>query len=162
MTETDAERYRKQAEEGRKLAERSANEFYEKSWLHLAEDWIKLAEALVRKDGRSLGAVRTKWAASGGGIVPAPHFCCGERRPLVEKLAELFKDFSQVHDVFLDDPLSLRFVRLFARAKPVVDSFASVLFQVRHHVSRFSSCRSQCVSFCLGRQVARQTHRHPV
>jgi len=32
MTETDAERYRKQAEEGRKLAERSANEFYEKSW----------------------------------------------------------------------------------------------------------------------------------
>jgi hypothetical protein len=45
MTETDAERYRRQAEQCRKLAERSANEFDEKSWLHLAEDWIKLAEA---------------------------------------------------------------------------------------------------------------------
>ena len=41
----------------------------------------------------------------------------GERRPLVEKLAELFEDFSQVDDVFLDDPLSLRFAGLFARAK---------------------------------------------
>jgi len=46
MTETDAERYRRQAEECCKLAERqSANQFDEKSWLHLAEDWIKLAEA---------------------------------------------------------------------------------------------------------------------
>ncbi len=30
----------------------------------------------------------------------------GERRPLVDKLAELFNDFSQIHDVFLDDALS--------------------------------------------------------
>jgi hypothetical protein len=45
MAETHAERYRKQADECRKLAKRSANEFDEKSWLHLAEDWIKLAEA---------------------------------------------------------------------------------------------------------------------
>jgi hypothetical protein len=45
MTETDAERYRKQAEECRKLAERSANQLDKNSWLHLAEDWTKLAEA---------------------------------------------------------------------------------------------------------------------
>ena len=70
----------------------------------------------------------------------------GERRPLVEKLAELFKDFSQVHDVFLDDPSSLRFAGLFVRAKLAVGWFASVLFRVRHHVSRFSLCRPQCVS----------------
>ena len=31
----------------------------------------------------------------------------GERRPLVEKLTEIFNDFSQVRDVFLDDPLCL-------------------------------------------------------
>jgi hypothetical protein len=45
MTETDAERYRRRADECRELAERSANEFDEKSWLRLADDWIKLAEA---------------------------------------------------------------------------------------------------------------------
>jgi hypothetical protein len=45
MTETDAERYRRQADECRKLAERTANHFDHQSWLHLAEDWIKLAEA---------------------------------------------------------------------------------------------------------------------
>jgi hypothetical protein len=41
-----------------------------------------------------------------------PRFCCDERRSLVEKLAELFNDFSQVHDVFLDDSSSLRFAGL--------------------------------------------------
>ena len=45
MTETDAERYRRRADECRKLAERSTNHLDRKSWLHLAEDWIKLAEA---------------------------------------------------------------------------------------------------------------------
>ena len=96
---------------------------------------------------------------------PAPSFClsmisaqtlrvCREGKPvptfpdhaLVQKLAELFNDFSQVHDVFLDDPLSLRFAGLLARAKPAVGWFASVLFRVHHHVSRFSLCRPQCVS----------------
>jgi hypothetical protein len=71
----------------------------------------------------------------GGLSRSAPHSVVGERRPLVEKLAELFKDFSQVHDVFLDDPLSLRFAGLFARAGLVVGWFASVLFRVRRHVS---------------------------
>jgi hypothetical protein len=70
----------------------------------------------------------------------------GERRPLVERLAELFNDFSQVHDVFLDDASSLRFTGLFARAKLFVGWFAIVLFRVRHHASRFSLCRPQCVS----------------
>jgi len=69
----------------------------------------------------------------------------GERRPLVEKLAQLFKDFSRVNDIFLDNLLSLRFAGLFARAKLVVGWFASALFWVRHHVSRFSLCRPNCV-----------------
>jgi hypothetical protein len=55
----------------------------------------------------------------------------GERRHLVEELAELSEDFSQVHDVFLDDPLSLRFAGSFARAKLVVGWFARILFRVR-------------------------------
>jgi hypothetical protein len=45
MTNTDAERYRKQAEECRKLAKKSANQFDKKSWLRLADDWIELAKA---------------------------------------------------------------------------------------------------------------------
>jgi hypothetical protein len=45
MTETDAERYRKQAEECRRLAKKSANQFDKNSWLRLADEWIKLAEA---------------------------------------------------------------------------------------------------------------------
>ena len=45
MTNTNAERYRKQAEECRKLAKKSANQFDKKAWLRLADDWIKLAEA---------------------------------------------------------------------------------------------------------------------
>src|SRR5258705_11789428 len=65
---------------------------------------------------------------------------------LVQKLAELFNDFSQVHDVFLDDSLSLCFAGLFVRAKPAVGWFASVLLRDYHHVSRFSLCRLQCVS----------------
>jgi hypothetical protein len=64
----------------------------------------------------------------------------GSVRPLVERLAEFFNDFSQVHDVFLDDASSLRFAGSFARAKLFVGWFAIVLFRVRHHASRFSLC----------------------
>jgi hypothetical protein len=45
MTETDAERFRKEAEECRRLAERSVSQPDKESWLRLASDWIKLAEA---------------------------------------------------------------------------------------------------------------------
>jgi hypothetical protein len=38
---------------------------------------------------------------------PCAMAVAGERWPLVEKLTELFNDFSQVRDVFLDDPLCL-------------------------------------------------------
>jgi hypothetical protein len=53
MTETDAERYRKQAEECRKLAKRSANQFDKNSWLRLADDWIELAEADEERRAKS-------------------------------------------------------------------------------------------------------------
>ena len=54
MTDTNAERYRKQAEECRKLAEMSAKQVDEKSWLRLADDWIKLAEADEETRAKSL------------------------------------------------------------------------------------------------------------
>jgi len=53
MTETDAERYRKQAEKCRKLAKRSASQFDKKSWLRLADDWIELAEADEERRAKS-------------------------------------------------------------------------------------------------------------
>ena len=42
MTETDAERFRKEAEECRRLAERSVSQLDKESWLRLASDWIKM------------------------------------------------------------------------------------------------------------------------
>jgi hypothetical protein len=44
MSKTDADRFRQQAEECRKLAERSASQLDKEAWLRLAADWIKLAE----------------------------------------------------------------------------------------------------------------------
>jgi hypothetical protein len=44
MAETDAERFRQEAEECSKLAERSVSQLDKEAWLRLAGDWIKLAE----------------------------------------------------------------------------------------------------------------------
>jgi hypothetical protein len=44
MTGTDAHRFRQEADECRKLAERSAAPSDKEAWLRLAADWIKLAE----------------------------------------------------------------------------------------------------------------------
>jgi hypothetical protein len=44
MTETDADRFRQEADECRKLAERSPSQLDKEAWLRLAADWIKLAE----------------------------------------------------------------------------------------------------------------------
>jgi hypothetical protein len=49
MTETDAERFRQEADECRRLAERSASQLDKEAWLRLAADWIKLATSLVRR-----------------------------------------------------------------------------------------------------------------
>jgi hypothetical protein len=83
------------------------------------------------------------FGVAGGWVLAAQPSRAGRCGPLVEKLAERFKDFSQVNDVFLDDPLSLRFAGLFAQARFVIGWFASVLFRVRHHVSRFSFVSAQ-------------------
>jgi hypothetical protein len=55
MTETDAERFRQEADECRKLAERSASQFDKEAWLRLASDWIKLAESAEQRQRRWLG-----------------------------------------------------------------------------------------------------------
>jgi hypothetical protein len=44
MSEQDVTRFRKQAEECRKQAERSVNVLDKDAWLRLAADWIRLAE----------------------------------------------------------------------------------------------------------------------
>ena len=44
MTETDAEMFRKQAEECRQMAARAINPDEREGWLKLAADWLRLAE----------------------------------------------------------------------------------------------------------------------
>jgi len=43
MPETDADRFRKEADECRELAEKSTSQLDKEAWLRLAGDWIKLA-----------------------------------------------------------------------------------------------------------------------
>ena len=45
MTETDAQRYRKAAQECREQAEKAIGQLDKETWLRLAADWIKLAQA---------------------------------------------------------------------------------------------------------------------
>jgi hypothetical protein len=49
MPETDADRFRQEAEECRTFAERSASQLDKEAWLRLAGDWIKLAENAERR-----------------------------------------------------------------------------------------------------------------
>ena len=44
MTDTDADRFRKKAEECSQQAERSVSQLEKEHWLRFAADWIKLAE----------------------------------------------------------------------------------------------------------------------
>jgi hypothetical protein len=55
MAETDAERFRQEAEECRGFAERSASQLDKEAWLRLAGDWIKLAENAEQQRSRWLG-----------------------------------------------------------------------------------------------------------
>jgi hypothetical protein len=45
MSEADAQRFRKAAEECREQAERTISQLDKEAWLRLAADWIKLAQA---------------------------------------------------------------------------------------------------------------------
>jgi hypothetical protein len=55
MTETDADRFRKEAEECRRLAERSVSQIDKEAWLRLAADWIRLAENAEERRRRWMG-----------------------------------------------------------------------------------------------------------
>ncbi|MET4520161.1 hypothetical protein [Bradyrhizobium sp. I1.7.5] len=44
MNEEEADRYRTEAEECRRLAERAIKQSDKEAWLRLAADWLKLAE----------------------------------------------------------------------------------------------------------------------
>ncbi|MEK9285264.1 hypothetical protein MTR72_37620 [Bradyrhizobium sp. ISRA442] len=50
MPKTDAERFRKEAEECRQMAARAINPADRDGWLKLADDWIKLASEAERKE----------------------------------------------------------------------------------------------------------------
>jgi hypothetical protein len=45
MSESDAVRYRKQAEEARQFAEKAISTLDKEAWLKVAGEWIKLAES---------------------------------------------------------------------------------------------------------------------
>jgi hypothetical protein len=56
MPDPDSERFRQEAEECLKLAERSVSQLDKEAWLRLAGDWIKLAEKVEQRwRGRWLG-----------------------------------------------------------------------------------------------------------
>jgi hypothetical protein len=56
MIETDADRFREQAEECRQLAAKAIHEVDKQAWLRLAADWIKLAQEVEeRRSGGSFG-----------------------------------------------------------------------------------------------------------
>ncbi|SDK18287.1 hypothetical protein SAMN05216338_11054 [Bradyrhizobium sp. Rc2d] len=48
LSQTDAERFRKEAEECLELAEKAENPLDKEEWLRLAEDWLKLAQEVER------------------------------------------------------------------------------------------------------------------
>lgn len=50
MTETDAERFLKEADECRQMAARAINPADRDGWLKLANDWMKLASEAERKE----------------------------------------------------------------------------------------------------------------
>jgi hypothetical protein len=51
MTETDADRFRKEAEECRQQSQLTVSQLDKEAWLRLAADWIKLAEDSDRRRG---------------------------------------------------------------------------------------------------------------
>jgi hypothetical protein len=55
MAETDAERFRQEAEECRALAASAKKVPDKEAWLRLAADWIKLAETADQRRRRWLG-----------------------------------------------------------------------------------------------------------
>ena len=52
MTESDADRYRQEAEECLKLAEGARAQVDKEGWLRLAADWMKLAEGAEKEQPR--------------------------------------------------------------------------------------------------------------
>ncbi|WP_193760667.1 hypothetical protein [Bradyrhizobium yuanmingense] len=52
MPETDAERFRQEAEECRQLAASSINPLDKETWLRLAAEWLKMAEEAERRRPR--------------------------------------------------------------------------------------------------------------
>jgi hypothetical protein len=52
VTQIDAERFRREAEECRQLAVRAVNPLDKEHWLHLAAEWLKLAEEAEKRRPR--------------------------------------------------------------------------------------------------------------
>jgi hypothetical protein len=52
MTETDAERFRKEAEDCRILAEKAISAPDREEWLRFATEWLKLAQEAESRGGR--------------------------------------------------------------------------------------------------------------
>ena len=69
MTDTDADKFRKKAEECSQQAESSVSQLEKEYWLRLAADWIKLAENAEERRSQILAALKPLGeAARGHGI----------------------------------------------------------------------------------------------
>ena len=49
---SDLQKYRQQAEECRKMAEKVFSPLDKEAWLELAADWLRLAQMAERRDGQ--------------------------------------------------------------------------------------------------------------
>jgi hypothetical protein len=52
MSDSDADRFRKQAEECRLQAEKAVSPLDKEAWLRVAAEWIKLAQSADDRDGK--------------------------------------------------------------------------------------------------------------
>jgi hypothetical protein len=52
MSNSDADRFRKQAEECRQQAEKAVSPLDKEAWLRVAAEWIKLAQSADDRDGK--------------------------------------------------------------------------------------------------------------
>jgi hypothetical protein len=51
MSESEADRFRKRAEECRRLAEAAVSALDRETWLRVADEWLKLAQSIDGKSG---------------------------------------------------------------------------------------------------------------
>jgi len=52
MSDTEADRFRKQAEDARQMAAKAISPLDAATWLRIAEEWLRLAQAADKRAGK--------------------------------------------------------------------------------------------------------------